>query len=184
MVMRHLTNLEYLLLALLQQKPASGYAIRKNFATTPLGHYSDSPGSIYPALNRLRRRTLVHPLKNQPANGRRTIVFALTPRGLAELRAWLQRPVTLDEVRSDPDGLVLRFVFVAQVFGQTAARRFVLQLEARTNDIVRSLEIYLSGPGQSHPLAARLAIEQGLEGYRAQARWAARAGRELGRSTP
>jgi len=181
--MRRLTNLEHLLLGLLHQKPASGYALRKNFTTTPLGHYSDSPGSIYPALNRLRRRHLLQPLKGQPANGRGTLVFTLTPQGLAELRAWLQRPVTLDEVRSDADGLALRFVFVAQVFGRNAARRFVVQLEACTRDVVRDLETYLSGPGQAHPLAARLAIEQGLEGYRAQARWAARAGRELERSS-
>ena len=180
--MRRLTNLEHLLLGLLHQKPASGYSLRKSFATTPLGHYSDSPGSIYPALNRLRRRNLVRPLKDQPATGRGTLVFSLTPRGLAELRSWLQRPITLEEARSHADGIMLRFVFVAQVFGQNTARRFVRQLEACTNEIVRDLENYLAGPGQSHPLAARLALEQGLGGYRAQARWAARAGREFGRS--
>ncbi|HVM75535.1 MAG TPA: hypothetical protein VMT75_07820 [Candidatus Saccharimonadales bacterium] len=37
--MRHLTNLEHLLLGLLHQKPASGYALRKSFATTPLAHW-------------------------------------------------------------------------------------------------------------------------------------------------
>ena len=177
--MRRLTNLEHLLLGLLHQKPASGYALRKSFIATPLGHYSDSPGSIYPALNRLRRRKLLRPIKVQPVSGRGTLVFALTPLGLAELRSWLQRPVTLDEVRSDAGGIMLRFVFAAQVLGQGAARRFVLQLETCTNEIVRDLESYLAGPGQSHPLAARLALEQGLEAYHAQARWAARAGREL-----
>ena len=76
--MRRLTNLEHLLLGLLHQKPASGYALRKSFATTPLGHYSDSPASIYPALNR-PRRNLVRPMKDQPATGRGTLVFLLTP---------------------------------------------------------------------------------------------------------
>jgi DNA-binding PadR family transcriptional regulator len=181
--MRHLTNLEHLLLGLLHQKPASGYTLRKIFATTPLGHYSDSPGSIYPALNRLRRRGLVRPAKDQPTTGRGTLLLSLTPQGRAELRSWLQRPITLDEVRHDAEGVMLRFVFSAQVFGQCSARRLVLQLDTRANEIIRALESYLSGPGQSHPLTARLALEQGLEGYRALARWASRAGKELKRSS-
>ena len=180
--MRGLTNLEYLLLGLLHQKPASGYALRKSFTSTPLGHYSDSPGSIYPALNRLRRRNLVRPAKDQPANGRGTVLFSLTPKGLAELRSWLQRPVTLEEVRHGAEGVMLRFAFSAQVVGHAAARRLALQLEAHSNAIVRDLESYLSGPGQSHPITGRLALEQGLEGYRALARWGTRAGRELARS--
>lgn len=181
--MRHLTNLEYLLLGLLHQKPASGYALRKSLASTPLGHYSDSPGSIYPALNRLRRRKLLRPLKDQPANGRGTLVHCLTSQGLSDLRSWLQRPVTLDEVRNDAPGVMLRFAFSAQVFGQASARRLVLQLAARTNEIIRDLECYRLGPGQKNPLTGCLALEQGLEGYRALARWAARAGRELKRSS-
>lgn len=179
---RHLTQLEHLLLGLLHEKPASGYSLRKNFASTPLGHYSDSPGSIYPALNRLHRRGLVRPTKDQPSSGRGTLLFSLAPKGLAELRSWLERPVTLDEVRSDAEGVMLRFVLSAQVFGQASARRLVLELEACANEITRDLESYLSGPGQSHPLTARLALKQGLEGYRALAEWARRAGRELRRS--
>jgi len=177
--MRRLTNLEYLLLGLLHQSPASGYALRKSFATTPLGHYSDSPGSIYPALNRLRRRNLLQPLPHQPSSGRRTLLFSLTARGLAELRSWLQHPVALEEVRQDAGGVMLRFVFCAQVFGQGSARRLVLQIAARANEIILDLESYLRGPGKSLPLTGRLALEQGLEGYRALARWASRAAKDL-----
>lgn len=180
--MRRLTNLEHLLLGLLHQKPASGYALRKSFSSTPLGHYSDSPGSIYPALNRLHRRGLVRPIKDQPSTGRGTQLFSLTAQGLAALRSWLQHPVTLEEVRSDAEGIMLRFVFSAQVFGQGSAGRLALQIETHANDIVGNLESYLSGPGHSHPLTARLALEQGLEGYRALARWAKRAVAELKRS--
>ena len=181
--MRRLTNLEHLLLGLLHLKPASGYALRKTFASTPLGHYSDSPGSIYPALNRLRRRGLVRPAKDQPATGRGTVLVSLTANGLAELRSWLGRSVTLEEVRSDADGVMLRFVLSAQVFGQARARRLVVQLAARAKEIVGDLESYLSGPGKTLPVAGRLAVEQGLAGYRALASWAARAGRELKRSS-
>lgn len=181
--MRRLTNLELLLLALLQPRPASGYALRKSFATTPLGHYSDSPGSIYPALQRLRRRGLVRPLPQQAANGRRTQLFATTPKGLSELRSWLKRPITRDEVQHDPQGLMLRFVFCAQLFGDSSARSFVLQLGTPVQETILELESYLRGPGKALPTAGRLAVEQGLEGYRALARWAVRAEKQLQRST-
>jgi DNA-binding PadR family transcriptional regulator len=181
--MRHLTNLEHLLLGLLHQKPATGYTLRKSFSSTPLGHYSDSPGSIYPALQRLRCRNLLRPLEDQPANGRGKVVLSLTPQGLAELRSWLQRPVALDEVRHDAPGVMLRFALSAQVFGQASARRLVLQLEARSNEIVLDLENYLRGPGKTHPLTGRLALQQGIESYRALSRWASRASKELRRSS-
>jgi len=181
--MRRLTNLELLLLTLLQQEPASGYDLRKSFATTPLGHFSDSPGSIYPALQRLRRRGLLRPLPNQPANGRRKQLFSITPKGLAELRTWLKRPITREEVQHDPPGLMLRFIVSAQLSGNAAARSFVLQLGTRLQETVLELESYLRGPGKALPVAGRLAVEQGLEGYRALARWTARAGKELKRSS-
>ena len=181
--MRRFTNLEHLLLTLLQREPASGYALRKAFASTPLGHFSDSPGSIYPALQRLLRRGLLRPIKDQPANRRRKQVFAVTPKALAELRSWLNRPIAPEEVKHDPAGIVLRFVVCAQLSGNASARRFVLQLENQVNEIILELESYLRGPGKTLPIAGRLAVEHGLEGYRALARWAARAGKELKRSS-
>jgi DNA-binding PadR family transcriptional regulator len=181
--MRNLTNLEFLLLALLHSQPASGYALRKSFATTPLGHYSDSPGSIYPALQRLRRRGLLRPLPTRPSNGRRKQLFSITARGLGDLRSWLKRTVTREEVQHDAQGLMLRFVVTAQLSGNAAARSFVLLLESPLQETVIELESYLGGPGKALPLAGRLAVEQGLEGYRALARWASHAATELKRSS-
>lgn len=177
--MRHLTNLEYLLLFQLHQKPASGYSLRKAFASTPLGYYSDSPGSIYPALQRLRSRALIRPTRNPSPTGRGTQLFSITPKALAELRSWAHRPITLEEVRNDAPALMLRFVICAQLFGHAAAHKFLAHFQSRVNEIVRELESYVRGPAKSHPLAGRLAVEQGLESYRTLARWAARASKEF-----
>lgn len=182
--MRRLTNLEYLLLSLLRPAPASGYALRKQFATTPLGHFSDSPGSIYPALRRLRRHGLLRSVKDPSPNGRRKTLFAITPKAQAELRSWVHSPITREEVRYDPPALMLRFVICAQLFGDAAAYKFLLQLASRVQEIILELESYLRGPGTSLPLYGRLAVEQGLDGYRALASWAARAGKQLARSSP
>jgi hypothetical protein len=50
------------------------------------------------------------------------------------LRAWLKRPITRDEVQHDPQGLMRRFVVCAQLFGNAAARSFVLQLGTRLQE--------------------------------------------------
>ena len=53
------TLLDYAILGLIQDRPLSGYAIRKLFEETALGNYSSSPGTIYPALKRLQKLELI-----------------------------------------------------------------------------------------------------------------------------
>lgn len=180
--MRKLTNLEHVLLGILAEDALSGYALRKRFATTPLGHFSDSPGSIYPALQRLQRRGLLRILKQKPANGRRERRFTVTPKALRELHHWLHLPITHQEVLGNFDDLLLRFVFRAQTFGDESARKFVVDLGKQVEEVILELEIYLAGPGNALPTASRLAVEQGLEGYRGNMRWLTRAAEVLGRS--
>jgi DNA-binding PadR family transcriptional regulator len=48
-----ITTLGYALLGLIRAEPRTGYALRMVFETTPMGSYSSSPGSIYPALKSL-----------------------------------------------------------------------------------------------------------------------------------
>jgi DNA-binding PadR family transcriptional regulator len=54
--MNSASTLEFALTGLLRQKPQSGYDLRKTFTDTAMRHYSDSPGSIYPAMRRLQAR--------------------------------------------------------------------------------------------------------------------------------
>jgi DNA-binding PadR family transcriptional regulator len=75
--------LGYALLGLLHQRPSSGYALRKTFATTPMGTFSDRPGAIYPALRRLERQGLVRGRVESSAGLRQKQTFRLTPQGLA-----------------------------------------------------------------------------------------------------
>ncbi|MHC4537428.1 MAG: PadR family transcriptional regulator, partial [Planctomycetota bacterium] len=50
-----ISTLSLAVLGLIAQKPHSGYDLRKVFSTTPLGHFSSSPGAIYPALKRIEK---------------------------------------------------------------------------------------------------------------------------------
>jgi len=110
---RPLSSLEYGLLGLVAEGPQSGYDVRKVFATTPMRAYSDSPGSIYPALSRLSRRKLLAARRER--TGRRRIIYVLSPRGRAVVRQWLAEPVTTTEVSRNDGTLELKLAFMSQL---------------------------------------------------------------------
>ena len=77
-----LTALTYALLGLVRATPRTGYALRKVFEDTPMGSFSSSPGSIYPALDKLVRAELLE--RRPPATGGKPL-FHITPEGEAHL---------------------------------------------------------------------------------------------------
>jgi PadR family transcriptional regulator, regulatory protein AphA len=172
---REINLLGYLLLGLIQQKAASGYDLRKIFSGTPMGRFSDSPGAIYPALAKLEGAGLLAGRVEARRGLRQRKVLRITRTGLSELKAWLKRPVELDDVVRKLDVLMLRFAFLGNVLGDDAARRFLRQLEAHLKTHVASLKEFLEGHGPAMPVSGRLALESGAMGYEAQLRWASRA---------
>jgi DNA-binding PadR family transcriptional regulator len=170
------------ILGLLLSGPLSGYELRKMFAATPLGHFSDSPGSIYPALRRLERQSLVRGHVEQAGSLRPRRVFTITAAGREMLRSWLEPPVTVEDVMHRSDDLVLRFSFMPGVLGKAKTIRFLEQWEVAVGQHVDSLEQYLTGATTTLSLAGRLAMESGIEGYRGNLRWTRHAAEALRQS--
>src|SRR5918995_965512 len=123
------TSLNFAILGLLHQQPLSGYDVRKVFATTPMSHFSDSPGSIYPALARLRRQGLVTATVQKKNSLRPRQMYRLSATGLRVLTDWVARPVSRDELVSTSGEVMLRFVFTEQVLGPAAAVDFLRSFE-------------------------------------------------------
>ena len=167
--------LGYALLGLLQQRPRSGYDLRKVFATTPLGSFSDSPGAIYPALRRLEQENLVRSRVEKSAGLRRKRTFELTPRGLTALKDWLRRPLGRDDVVRGLDELMLRFAFMDAVLNAAASMRFLQLLVKDLDAYIPTLHQYLDTHRSTMPLSGRLALESGIESYETLRRWATRA---------
>jgi DNA-binding PadR family transcriptional regulator len=173
--------LDYALLGLLNQEPASGYALRRIFQTTPLRIYSDSPGSIYPALRRLHRLGLVAAARERSGRHRRT--YRITPAGRRLLRRWLEAPLMYEEVASGHGGPELRLAFLSDVAGPDRVRSF-LTAYARALDRVHDeltktralLRTQLSASGT-------IALELGITLTRARAESCRRAARRI-RSRP
>ncbi len=175
-----ITRLGYALLGLIRREPRSGYALRKVFETTPLGRYSSSPGSIYPALKSLAKAGLV--ALSAPGGGKQ--VYVLTPAGQEALSAWLARPVDEEEVGRHIDLALLRFAFLQDEADAAGVGAFLDSFEAAAKAHAASLEAFLASPaGLAMTLHSRVAVEHGLRSIRCSAEWAADARAKLTNST-
>lgn len=172
--------LGYALLGLLHQKQGSGYALRKTFATTPMGTFSDSPGAIYPALRRLERQGLVRGRVEQSAGLRRKQTFRLTPRGLAALKEWLELPLTREDVVRGMNEVMLRFAFMDEVIAPAASIKLLQCLASELGAYVPTLRAYLKEHRAEMSLSGRLALESGIRGYEDLSRWASDALKSYG----
>ena len=118
-----LSLLEFALLGLVHDhQPCCGYDLRKIFTETPMGSFSDSPGSIYPALC-AARKSQAHPgSRGEFFGGQATQGVPSesvgTNRALAAARA-------TDHAKRSGAGmpeLALRFAFMESVLGRGGLR--------------------------------------------------------------
>jgi len=169
------SNLEFALLGLLQQKPQSGYDLRKAFAKTAMRHYSDSPGSIYPALRRLQSRGWIT-ADPKPLDRRGRQVFHLAPAGGAALVAWLSQPVTRDDVVWRLSELTLRFALMDGNVPRSTAALFLDQFELELGSYVRELRADFEHSSSVMPMnTGLLAFQSGVESMESQLSWARQA---------
>jgi DNA-binding PadR family transcriptional regulator len=166
-----LSLLAYALLGLLEQQPGSGYDLRKIFVQTPMWSYSDSPGAIYPALARLEKSGWIRGRVEVSAGLRRRKVFRLTSAGTVELKKWLRKPVSREEVIRGVQELMLRFAFTERVLGSAAAMQFLKRLEKELRSYVPTLREFLDTQEVAMTMSGRLALESGIRGYESQLGW-------------
>jgi DNA-binding PadR family transcriptional regulator len=160
-----MTPLSYALLGLVNMQPRSGYALRKVFETTPLGSYSSSPGSIYPALKSLETQGLVETRDARDARGKG--LYHLTDAGRGAFEAWLEAPV------GDLNEAMLRFAFLPED-DPGAIRRFLDAFQATASGHAARLDTFLASDGaQAMTPKARIAVQHGRRGAQASADWAA-----------
>jgi len=164
--------LEYALLGLLRQHAQSGYDLRKTFATTPMRHFSDSPGSIYPALRRMKaRRWVTASAENGSARKRRE--FAVTDTGKRALVHWLRQPVSREDIIWRLEQLMLRFAFLDGNVERPVSLRFLDELERELAAYVRELREHdrMFSP-EIRSSTGYLAFKGGIESYHTRLLWA------------
>jgi DNA-binding PadR family transcriptional regulator len=167
-----LTSFEHVLLGMIFSQPSSGYDLKRRFATTPMGVYEPSSGSLYPALDRLARRGLLSSEAFRPAaGGRPRRVYRLTADGYQAHLDWIREPVRPQTVAQDLGMHLLRFVMMADVLPPDEVLAFLASLRAALAGFVTGLEQASANPDVAENLVARLAVEHGLAVHRASLDW-------------
>jgi DNA-binding PadR family transcriptional regulator len=164
--------LGFALLGLLHQQPMTGYDLRKVFASSAMGTFSDSPGAIYPALKRLETRGLVRGTVETSTGLRQRRIFRNTPKGQSALKGWLRKPVTRDDVIRRLDEVMLRFSFMDLTLGESHSISLLQQMIEQISGYIPSLREYLEAHAPEMPMSGRLSLECGVYGYEAQVKWA------------
>ena len=171
--MKTASTLEFALVGLLRHKAQSGYDLRKTFTETAMRHYSDSPGSIYPALRRLQTRGLI---EAEPKDRRGREVFHLTSAGVTSLLEWLGQDVSREDVVWRLKELMLRFAFMDGNVPRATAIRFLEQFEREFSAYVGELRAKFERDSYLKPVhTGLLAFQSGIEGMEAQLNWARQA---------
>jgi DNA-binding PadR family transcriptional regulator len=173
---RRLTAFEHILLGLICLSPSSGYDLKRMFASTPMGVYQPSSGTLYPALRRLVLIGVVQAQTPTGQNGpsaRHRRVYEPTQAGRVAHAAWLREPVDRDTVARDLGLHLMRFVMMEHVFSADEVITFLRSLTAALSEFVAGLEQYAASGdlAAGHP---RLAVDHGLSVHRASLEWAER----------
>ncbi len=171
--------LKLALLGLLCQQPRSGYDLMKVFSDTAMGGFSSSPGAIYPALKWLEKNGYTRGKVQNRTQLRPKQVYKLTAAGVESLKQQLRRPVTRDDVMRHADIVLLRFVFAGDVLGRDEAVRILEEFAGEIESYLPDLKAQLSElPPSAGPYGAQ-ALQHGIDGYRADARWARKTAKGL-----
>lgn len=91
---------DYVVLAVLQQGPATGYGVRKRIAESVGNFWQESFGQLYPALRALTANGLVR-ARSVSVGKRAAEEFSLTARGTRALRAWVRREPRVEPERNE-----------------------------------------------------------------------------------
>src|SRR5579872_508230 len=166
-----LTPFEHLLIGLVCLSPASGYDLKRIFAVTPMGVYQPSSGSVYPALRRLEAKGLVKAVDQADEAARRRRVYEPTAAGRAAHADWLRAPVDASTVARDLGLHLMRFVMMEHAASREEVLGFLGNLKDALATFTEGLERYAVATGQLDDRHPGLALDHGLDVYRASLRW-------------
>jgi PadR family transcriptional regulator, regulatory protein AphA len=132
------------ILGMLAIRPQSGYEIKSLVDDSTRFFWAASYGQIYPELHRLADAGLIEG-RSRPQGGRKRTVYRLTRGGRRELRAWLERPAEVLELRDE--GLLQLFFSGARPEGARDVLEGKRALHVEKLERLREIEPAVKGAG-------------------------------------
>lgn len=177
--MSSLSFLNYLLLALIGRKSRNANQLRNAFSELPQGLFSDSPGSIYPALKKMVILELVE--TKDRGKGKRRAPYRLTPSGRDILFAWLRQPVQISEMVSVPAKVALRIAFAGafSATDQDVPMR-LKEMHQHALKASKELEHYRLSADAHLARSSKMSLDLAEEMLSGYARWAERWLKQVG----
>jgi DNA-binding PadR family transcriptional regulator len=173
MATNDLSVLSFALLGLIRLlQPCSGYDLRRFFAGQPMAIFSDSPGSIYPALKRLEQSGMVRFTLDETSLVRRRKLYRLSSKGEKAFKGWLTSAIKADDALGRLPELLLRFSFMEDCLGPRACELFLKSVAVSLQECIIMLQERLKSTEAQMSRSARLTLRSGIMGYECQAAWA------------
>ena len=174
-----LTTFNLATLCMINRAPRSGYDIHKEFGSTPIGQFTDSPGAIYPALRKLEANGLITARIDRAGTLKPRRMFRLTAKGRRAIEERLRAPITRRDIIWHLDDLMIRFVYAEEILGFDASLEIARNFHREIKKFTLEFSTYVRDVSEGLSLMARLALENGIESYRQQLQWSVRAIRVL-----
>ncbi len=172
-----LTNTGRVLLGMIAEGHATGYAIKAEVERSTRFYWGASIGGIYPELRRLEQAGLLT-RREDPRGGARRHAYQLTQEGVRALHDWLTHPEEC-EIEMRHEGLLkLRFAGVLDPGERAAVIERMRMLHERR---IALLQRRLDEGGFDDPFH-RMTIEYGLGWNRWAREWCESVLRTLGRA--
>jgi hypothetical protein len=95
----------------------------------------------------------------------------VTAKGLAELKKWIAKPITPEDLTRGYEDIMLRFAFSETAAGAAASVELLASLKAALKAHVASLQKEYEASHKFMPTSGRLAFESGVRGAEYFLQW-------------
>ena len=129
---------QYVILGLLSESNLSGYEIKKSIDNRFSFFWNESYGQIFPELKLLEQRESIEVLSSKPDSKRDKITYAITQKGIDELKNWLYEPVEKDNVRIE----ILLKMYFSSIVDKDVIKKHIEEFMAVHQMQLRTLNMF------------------------------------------
>ncbi len=167
----NVNDLEMVILGIVyKQGPCTPYAVRMEFEGSPSSHFSSSPGSIYPIMERLETQQGWLESEESTRGKQRRFLYSLTSSGVKALRGWYTKKQVDEACTMTFDPLRTRMYFI-EALTDKQRTRFLQDATTALKANITMAKIDVKRYRESGDLWSELAAKGALASLESRKRW-------------